>query len=966
MTGFTEAMQDVLELSEGRHLVSGPPGSGKTRLLVERFARLVEGGADPERVLLLVLNRRAARDARERLIRRMSRSLPQLHVHTAHSFAYGVLGRRYAGLDYPEAPQVLSAAEQYATVRELLLNERREIWPVFGHLLGVRGFAREVADFVLRAQERLLDPGTLAEELERNGRGEAAEVVSFFTRYLDVMTAANRVDFAGLLHQAVALLQAQVGDEDRADHLLIDDYQDVTSAAEAIVQAIAGAARSTVVAADPGGHVFAYRGGSLEPLSRIDEILAPSRVDLDPAGARLDPAALAVLDDPDATAAEAPPAGLEARCYVHPGEEADAIAHELLRSRVDDDVPWERMAVVVRRYGEYLTALRHALTRHGVPHVVLGEASAVAAEPANRPVIALLRYALRPERRDDLLEPVLSSPAGGLDPHGLRRLRREARRRGVALQELVLGSADTASLPDDLRVAVERFRSLVEGVEARALRPPDEVFFWLWSNLPYTRELVESESHRDLDALAALGDIIARFTERRGEGASMAEYLETLEAAEFGPDPWVLPEERHPHAVQVVSAHRAHGLEFELVCVAGCVEGEFPAPRRAAALVDLDQLIAPRTQSERLRDSLAEERRLFRLAVTRSRGRTILFASESPSGTNPRTPSRYGTRLGLQWSRSLEHAGYSSSLRSLEGELRRVLADAGSPDADRVAALAALPRAGADPTTWWGSRGWTDPGTPLYAEELRTSYSRLSNMEDCALKYLYEVEMGLDPEQSYQMWLGSVIHEIIDKVQRNEVPREIEAVSGLLAEMWEPNRFPNAAVEHRRRLDAEEMLRRWIGGEQATVEHSEVSFSYPLGDAVIRGKIDAIFRNENHKLRLVDYKTGRWAPTKEETEKNLQLGAYFLAMLRDPELSKLGKTGYLQLSYLGAMRGDDGFARVGFPPPENYGEWAEQTITELVARIRAESFAPNPAADCRWCDFKPICPLWPQGQEAVR
>ena len=959
-------MSDVLERDDGRLLLSGPPGTGKTRALVERFARLIERGADPERVLLLVLNRRAAREAREHLIRRLRRSLPTLHVHTTHSFAYGVLGRRYAELGYPEPPQVLSAAEQYGTVRELLLHERIEDWPTFGHLLPVRGFAREVADFVLRAQERLHDPASLGEELGRAGRRDVREVVGFFTQYLDVMTASNRVDFAGLLHQSVALLQRGLGEEEASDHVLVDDYQDVTPAAEAIIHSLAQGARSTVIAADDGGHVFAYRGGSLEPLRRIDDLLAPEHVDLDPSTGRLDVAGLAVLDDPDAAAAPDTVAGIEARCYVHPGEEAEAIAHELLRARVDDDVAWERMAVVVRRYGAYLTALRHALTRHGVPYVVLGEASAVAAEPANRPVIALLRYALQPERREDLLEPVLSSAAGGLDPHGLRRLRREARRRDISLQELVHGDADLGSLPEDLRVVVERFRGLVAGVEERATHPPDDVFFWLWSNLGYTRALVESGSHRDLDALAALGDIISRFTERRGEGASIADYLETLEAAEFGPDPWVLPEERNPHAVQVVSAHRAHGLEFDLVCVAGCVEGEFPAPRRAAALVDLDQILTPRSPGERLTESLGEERRLFRLAVSRSRGRTILFASESPSGTNPRTPSRYAKRLSLEWDRTGDPTGHSSSLRSLEAELRRTVASAEAPAAERLAALAALPRTGADPRVWWGSRDWTDPGVELYGESIRTSYSRLSNMEDCALKYLYEVEMGLDPEQSYQMWLGSVIHEIIDKVQRNEVPREKEPVLALLAEMWDPNRFPNAAVEHRRRLDAEEMLRRWMAGEQATVEHSEVSFEYPLGDAVIRGKIDAIFRNENRKLRLVDYKTGRWAPTKEETETNLQLGAYFLAMLRDPELAKLGKTGFLQLSYLGAMRGDDGFARVVFTPGDGYEQWAEQTITELVGRIRAESFAPNPAADCRWCDFKPICPLWPEGREAVR
>jgi RecB family exonuclease len=238
-------------------------------------------------------------------------------------------------------------------------------------------------------------------------------------------------------------------------------------------------------------------------------------------------------------------------------------------------------------------------------------------------------------------------------------------------------------------------------------------------------------------------------------------------------------------------------------------------------------------------------------------------------------------------------------------------------------------------------------------------------MEDCALKYLYEVEMGLDPEQSFQMWLGSVIHDIIDRVQKGEIPREENAINAVLADAWRPELFPNRAIEHRRRLDAEEMLRRWMKGEQAQVEHSEVGFEYPLGDAVIRGKIDAIFRQENKKLRLVDYKTSRWAPPREEVEENLQLAAYFLAMLRDPELRQLGTASRLQLSFLGSLYGET-FAVRGFTPREGYEEWAERTITELVAKIRSENFAPNPSADCMWCEFKPICPLWPQGGEAVR
>ena len=70
------------------------------------------------------------------------------------------------------------------------------------------------------------------------------------------------------------------------------------------------------------------------------------------------------------------------------------------------------------------------------------------------------------------------------------------------------------------------------------------------------------------DALAALGDVLSNFVERRPD-ATIEDYLDTLEAAEFGPDPWVLPEERHPRAVRIVSAHRSHGTEVDVALVVG-------------------------------------------------------------------------------------------------------------------------------------------------------------------------------------------------------------------------------------------------------------------------------------------------------------------------------------------------------------------------------------------------------------
>jgi superfamily I DNA/RNA helicase/RecB family exonuclease len=943
-------------------------------LLRERFARLVEAGAPPEKVALLVLNRRAARDAREVLTTRLARSLPDLPVFTAHGFAFRVLGRRFEDAGYREPPHVLSAPEQYAAVRRMLLGERAEDWPSFGHLLGVRGFAQQVADFVLRAQERLLEPDQVDRLVDRSRLEEYREVARFYRRYLDELSRTGQVDFAGLLFRTASLLERDLSADETFGHLLLDDYQDATHATEAILSVLAPAATSVVVAADPPGHVFGFQGGTVEPLSRLGDTLGGlSEVRL--AESRRLGGLGAVLPALDESSAPPVPAGtgFQAHRFAHPGEEADAVAHELVRLRVDDDVPWEKMAVILRRYGEYLTALRHALQRHGIPFIVVAEAAAVATEPANRPVIDLLRYVFREAERDDLLDRLLVTPLCGLDPHALRRLRREARRHDVTLRELVEGTAEDAVIPGDLEGPVSRFRTLVHEVPAKAEElGPDGLFFWLWSSQPYFRDLVAStDGSRDLDALSALGDVLSGFVERR-PGATVQDYLDTLDAAEFGPDPWIPPEERYPHAVRIVSAHRAHGMEFEVVLVVGCLEGEFPSLGHAYPLVDLEEMVAPRTPVERLRHRLAEERALFRLAVSRARRRTILTASHSTSARNPRTPSRFAERIGLEWTPAPDSVPPAASLRTMEASLRRRLADPNAPRADRLSALAALPSVGADPKAWWGGRDWTDPGMPLHGEDLRTSYSRFGVLENCALQYLYQVEMGLDPAQSHAMWLGTVIHDLIDKVQRGELPREEDALLRALDDVWDPEVFPNRALERQRYLDARKMVRLWLEDPgYGDVLASELGFEFRLDGAEVHGRIDAVFRMGEGGVRVVDYKTGRYPPTGEDVRHSLQLAAYFLAMRRVPELAELGEPRLLELAFPFLESGEGGYKHYPVKPDRvfdtvsEYERWAETTILGLLDEVRAERFAPSPEAECRFCSFKPICPVWPQGAEVA-
>src|SRR5438876_9054627 len=90
------AQRRVLEHERGALLVTGDAGTGKTAVLEERFARLLEGDRDPERVVLVVGSARARDRVRRRLLRRLRTSLPSLRVVTIHGLAYQVLLQRFS------------------------------------------------------------------------------------------------------------------------------------------------------------------------------------------------------------------------------------------------------------------------------------------------------------------------------------------------------------------------------------------------------------------------------------------------------------------------------------------------------------------------------------------------------------------------------------------------------------------------------------------------------------------------------------------------------------------------------------------------------------------------------------------------------------------------------------------------------------------------------------------------------
>lgn len=387
------AQRAVVEHPGGPLLVLAGPGTGKTTTLVEAVAARIARGGDPARVLVLTFSRKAAVELRDRMAARLGAARgPQ--ATTFHSFCYALVRAHQDADLFAEPMRLLSGPEQDVTVRELLAGQLELERDGFAHIrwpdelracLTTRGFADEVRAVLARSRELGLGPDALAAFARRTGRPDWGAAAEFLAEYLDVLDAQGVLDYAELVHRAVllaerpevsALLAGQY------DAVFVDEYQDTDPAQVRLLHALAGnrgsapgtgGGRDLIAFGDPDQSIYAFRGADVngildfpETFSRADGAPAPVGVlttSRRSAGQLLAATRLLTRRMPltrlpaakvrahrELTAVREG-GSVEAYTYPTASTELDNIADLLRRAHLEDGVPWNEMAVLVRAGG---------------------------------------------------------------------------------------------------------------------------------------------------------------------------------------------------------------------------------------------------------------------------------------------------------------------------------------------------------------------------------------------------------------------------------------------------------------------------------------------------------------------------------------------------------------------------------------------------------------------------------------
>ncbi|MGV9587787.1 UvrD-helicase domain-containing protein [Streptomyces tendae] len=616
---------------------------------------------------------------------------------------------------------------------------------------------------------------------------------------------------------------------------------------------------------------------------------------------------------------------------------------------------------------------------------------------------------------------LLTSPLAGMDAADLRRLGRALRDEQRAAGNPLPPPSDellARALAEPERLAVhdpayargaQRLGALLRRARERLAGggSAEEALWDLWDGTPWPSRLERSarrggaagrNADRDLDAVCALFATAARAEERSG-GRGALNFLEEVDAEDIAADTLARRAVR-PDAVRLMTAHRAKGLEWRLVIVAGVQEGLWPDLRRRGSLLEADRigrdgLAEPLTPGA----LLAEERRLFYVAATRARERLVVTAVKAPADDGDQ-PSRFLTELGVEPADVTGRPRRPLAVAALVAELRattvdpRVSAPLREAAARRLARLAALTDEdgrplvpSAHPYRWWGMWDPTESKVPLRDRDqpVTLSGSALDQLANtCALQWFLGREVKADAPATTAQGFGNVVHVLADEVASGHTPADLAVLMERLDSVWNALAFDAPWKSAQEKANARVALERFLkwhvmdrAGRTPVASEHDFDVTLEAGDyqVRIRGQMDRVEADGDGRAYVVDFKTGKHAPTSSEVARHPQLAVYQLAV-REGAVDEAfdgvrPEPGGAELVHLrqGAPRRDGGEtlpkvqAQDSQEGPE--GEWVGDLLATAAGKVLDERFTPTTGQHCTHCAFRASCSARPEGRQVV-
>ncbi len=647
--GLNPSQHAAVEHDLGPLLVLAGAGSGKTRVVTHRIARLLERGVSARSVLAVTFTNKAAGEMHERVTKLVGKTAgKELTVSTFHSFGLGVLRAETKALGFRgDRFAIMDQADQAGVVREVLRTLRADKTYDIGAILGRISAMKN--DFV--------DPGTLESEVptvdvQKVAVDDYAEISGLvYPRYVAAMKTFQAFDFDDLICEVANLWRRRADIlekwQTRFRYLIVDEYQDTNKAQLELVRLLGGGHRNVMVVGDDDQSIYAWRGADVRNILDFEDHFPGAKVVKLEENYRSRSTVLAVASAILAssthkrhqkTIVSTRDGGEPVQHVVCTDSESEAkfVAREI-QHLLDEHGARPKDVAILYRSNLQAPEMESALRERQLPYRMIGGTQFYERKEV-KDLTAYLKVSLDPA--DEIaLRRVINYPARGLGDVAVAKLSSFATARDLTLWAAVEKSH---AVPDLTPAAREGCRDLVRicmGVRQRFDKnePSKQVAAALADDIKLKEDIqaaspsASAAARRWTNVEGILGVFGRRDDRGLGGRKEFTDFLRILALREEQ------DEEQSHDRITLTTMHGAKGLEFPHVFVVGCEEGLLPHAR----------VLTERATDVPMSDgavSLEEERRLFYVAVTRAQDRLWITRSEKRSFRGKlaaRVPSRF-------------------------------------------------------------------------------------------------------------------------------------------------------------------------------------------------------------------------------------------------------------------------------------------------------------------------------------
>ena len=591
---------------DGPLLVLAGAGSGKTRVLTARVARLIDEGVPLDRILAVTFTNKAAGEMRERIGDLIGQPTRGLWIGTFHSIAARLLRRE---APYTDRDRSFTIYDQDDSIRAI-----KDVMEAAG-FDAKRWSPRAIQNRISGAKNQLIGPSDYSPGPFDLIAGIVADV---YPAYQKMLARRNAFDFDDLLFESVKLLENLDGVgghyADRFLHVLVDEYQDTNHAQYRMVRALASAHRNLCVVGDDDQSIYAWRGADVRNILDFERDFEGAHVVRLEQNYRSTASILEVANAVIECNVDRKPKRLrterergEPIRVVRCGDErreAAWVADEI--EKAHGPYGYRDFAVLYRTNAQS-RAFEEAFRRAGMPYRIVGGVPFYDRREI-KDVLAYLRLAVNPAD-DAAFQRAIGWPRRGVGQVSLERLAAAAAAANEALFSAAVRAREIEGMSKqavrglvEFATGIEAVRAMIGEASARESLEKCVATFALATALAEEEDGADRlENVSELFATAALFDR-EEVDDAAPEASDLELYLQTvalrsdLDDADFDGE-----------AVTLMTLHNAKGLEFPVVFLAGMEEGLFPLSR------------AIETEG-----GLEEERRLFYVGVTRAMDRLSL------------------------------------------------------------------------------------------------------------------------------------------------------------------------------------------------------------------------------------------------------------------------------------------------------------------------------------------------------